>query len=499
MEFKIKTGDFAAHKTPCLVVGIFEKRKLSAAAERLDHASDGYLSQRLKSGDIDGTAGQTLLLYAVPGVAAERVLVIGLGKKKETTRAQYRQAFAAATTWLQQSAAGEATCVLPDPLPPSLDLYGSVRDLVITVADKVYRYSYTKTDDKRAPKTPLKRVTVWVSKKAEMVDAERAVQHGQAMAEGIRLARELGNLPGNLCTPSYLADQARALGARYPKLNIEVLDEAQLAELGMGALLSVSRGSRQPAKLIVMHYQGAAKATKPLVLVGKGLTFDAGGISLKPAAEMDEMKYDMAGGAAVIGALCAACELELPLHLIGVVPASENLPDGAANKPGDIVTSLSGQTIEILNTDAEGRLILCDALTYCERFEPEIVIDLATLTGACVIALGKHPAGLFTADDRLAAELLAAGEAAGDRAWRLPLWEEYQPQLDSNFADMANVGGRDGGAITAACFLSRFTKHYRWAHLDIAGIAWQSGKDKGGTGRPVALLTHWLLERAGQQ
>ena len=497
MEFKIKTGALATHKTPCLVLGIFEKRKLSGPAERIDEASDGHLSRLLKKGDIEGEAGQTLMLYDLPGVTAERVLLIGLGKKKEFTRANYRKALAAATTLLQQSGAGEATLALPETLPNTLDLYTSVRDAVVTVEDKVYRYSRTK-DDKRAPKTPLKRLNLWVGKKSETAQAERAARHGQAMAEGIRLARELGNLPGNVCTPSYLAEQARALGEQYPKLEVEVLEEAQMAELGMGALLSVSRGSRQPAKLIVMHYRGASKETKPLVLVGKGLTFDAGGISLKPAAEMDEMKYDMAGGAAVIGALRAACELELPIHLIGVVPASENLPDGAANKPGDIVTSLSGQTIEILNTDAEGRLILCDALTYCERFDPEIVVDLATLTGACVVALGKHPAGLFTTDDRLAAELLAAGEAAGDRAWRMPLWEEYQSQLDSNFADMANVGGRDGGAITAACFLSRFTKKYRWAHLDIAGITWLTGKEKGGTGRPVALLTHWLLERAGQ-
>ncbi|MCK7576322.1 MAG: leucyl aminopeptidase [Chromatiales bacterium] len=497
MEFKIKTGDLATHKTPCLVLGIFEKRKLSGPAERIDAAGDGHLSRLLKKGDIEGEAGQTLMLYDLPGVAAERVLLIGLGKKKDFTRANYRKALAAATMLLQQSSAGEATLALPDLLPRALDLYTSVRDAVLTVEDKVYRYSRTK-DDKRAPKTPLKRLNLWLGKKSEIADAERAARHGQAMAEGIRLARELGNLPGNICTPSYLAEQARALGNQYPRLEVEVLEEDRMAELGMGALLSVSRGSRQPAKLIVMHYRGAAKETKPLVLVGKGLTFDAGGISLKPAAEMDEMKYDMAGGAAVIGALRAACELELPIHLIGVVPASENLPDGAANKPGDIVTSLSGQTIEILNTDAEGRLILCDALTYCERFDPEIVVDLATLTGACVVALGKHPAGLFTSDDRLAAELLAAGEAAGDRAWRLPLWEEYQSQLDSNFADMANVGGRDGGAITAACFLARFTRKYRWAHLDIAGITWLTGKEKGGTGRPVALLTHWLLERAGQ-
>jgi len=451
----------------------------------------------LKKGDIEGEAGQTLLLYDLPGVAAERVLLVGLGKKKEFTRSHYRQALAAAASLLQQSGASEATLALPETLPKALDLYTSVRDVVVTVEDKTYRYTCTK-EDKQAPKTPLKRLNLWLGKKSETADAERALRHGRAMAEGIRLARELGNLPGNLCTPSYLAEQAYALAEQYPRLEVEVLDEAQMAELGMGALLSVARGSRQPPKLIVMHYRGAPQETKPLVLVGKGLTFDAGGISLKPAAEMDEMKYDMAGGAAVMGALRAVCELDLPLHLIGVVPATENLPDGAANKPGDIVTSLSGQTIEILNTDAEGRLILCDALTYCERFEPEIVIDLATLTGACVIALGKHPAGLFTNDDRLAEELLAAGEAAGDRAWRLPLWEEYQTQLDSNFADMANVGGRDGGAITAACFLSRFTKNYRWAHLDIAGIAWLSGKEKGGTGRPVALLTHWLLSRAGQ-
>ncbi|QGU33014.1 leucyl aminopeptidase [Thermochromatium tepidum] len=497
MEFKIKTGDLATHKTPCLILGIFEKRKRSAPAERIDAASDGQLSRLLKKGDIEGEAGQTLLLYDLPGVAAERVLLVGLGKKKEFTRSHYRQALAAAASLLQQSGASEATLALPETLPKALDLYTSVRDVVVTVEDKTYRYTRTK-EDKQAPKTPLKRLNLWLGKKSETADAERALRHGRAMAEGIRLARELGNLPGNLCTPSYLAEQAYALAEQYPRLEVEVLDEAQMAELGMGALLSVARGSRQPPKLIVMHYRGAPQETKPLVLVGKGLTFDAGGISLKPAAEMDEMKYDMAGGAAVMGALRAVCELDLPLHLIGVVPATENLPDGAANKPGDIVTSLSGQTIEILNTDAEGRLILCDALTYCERFEPEIVIDLATLTGACVIALGKHPAGLFTNDDRLAEELLAAGEAAGDRAWRLPLWEEYQTQLDSNFADMANVGGRDGGAITAACFLSRFTKNYRWAHLDIAGIAWLSGKEKGGTGRPVALLTHWLLSRAGQ-
>ncbi len=496
MEFTTKTGDLAKQKTPCLVIGVFEKRKLAAPAEAIDAASGGRLAGLLKKGDLDGEAGRTLMLYDLPGVAAERVLLVGCGRKKAFTRANYRKAVAAAVAVLQTTHAGEAMLALADPLPEGLDRYAATRDAVLAAADRVYRYSRTK-DDKQAPKTPLKRLTLWAPDKSDLATLELAVRHGEAMAAGIDLAKELGNLPGNLCTPTYLAEQALALGGRFDTLKVEVLDEDEMAKLGMGALLSVSRGSRQPAKLIVMEYCGGKQEVRPIVLVGKGLTFDAGGISIKPAAEMDEMKYDMCGGASVFGAMLAACELGLPINLVGVVPASENLPDGDANKPGDIVTSLSGQTIEILNTDAEGRLILCDALTYCKRFNPAVVIDLATLTGACVIALGKHPAGLFTADDKLADEILKAGETAGDRAWRMPLWDDYQTQLDSNFADMANVGGREGGAITAACFLSRFTKDYRWAHLDIAGIAWNGGKEKGGTGRPVALLTQLLLERSG--
>ena len=496
MEFKIKTGDLSRHKTPCLVLGVFEKRKLTPAGEALDKASGGRLTELLKKGDLDGETGRTLMLYDLPGVAAERVLLVGCGKRKEATRTNYRQALAASIDLLQRTHAGEALSTLAEAAPEGLSQYLAVRDAVTTAAERVYRYSQTK-DDKQAPKTPLRTLTLWVPRKQDLDAAEQARLHGAAIGEGVTLARELGNLPGNLCTPSYLADQARELAARFDRLEVEVLEEAQLEELGMGALLSVSRGSRQPAKLIVLRYQGGPAGLRPVVLVGKGLTFDAGGISIKPAAEMDEMKYDMCGGAGVLGAVQAACELELPIHLIGVVPASENLPDGAANKPGDIVKSLSGQTIEILNTDAEGRLILCDALTYCERFDPALVIDLATLTGACVVALGKHPSGLFTPDDRLAQELQAAGDAAWDRVWRLPLWEDYQTQLDSNFADMANVGGREGGAVTAACFLWRYTKKYPWAHLDIAGTAWLNGKEKGGTGRPVALLVQLLLERSG--
>ncbi len=496
MEFKIKTGDLAKHKTPCLVLGVFDKRKLGGAAETVDQASAGRLSELLRMGDLDGETGRTLMLYELPGVAAERVLLVGCGKRKEFTRSVYRQALAAAVDLLQRTHAGEALCALPDLAPQGTTPYLAVRDATTVASERVYRYNRTK-EDKQAPKTPLRTLTLWLEKKKDLDAAAPALRHGAAIAGGVTLARELGNLPGNICTPGYLADQARELAERFEDLETEVLEEDEMQELGMNALLSVSRGSREPARLIVMKYRGGKEGAKPVVLVGKGLTFDAGGISIKPAADMDEMKYDMAGGASVLGAVQAVCELKLPINLIGVVPASENLPDGAANKPGDILKSLSGQTIEVLNTDAEGRLILCDALTYCERFDPALVLDMATLTGACVVALGKHASGLFTKDDKLAEEILKAGETALDRAWRMPLWDDYQSQLDSNFADMANVGGREAGSITAACFLARYTKSYRWAHLDIAGTAWLSGKEKGGTGRPVPLLLQFLLERSG--
>ncbi len=498
MEFRIKTGEIAQQKTPCILIGIFEGRKLVGPAETLDIATGGRIGELLKKGDMDGHLGGTLMLYDLPNLVSDRVLILGCGKHKEFGRDNYRKALAAAVTALQQTHAGAALCTLPALSPTGLDLYAAVRDLVTTAMDKTYRYTRTKTEDKQAPKTPLKKLDVWISDQANQPTAESAIKHGSAIGAGVALARELGNLPGNLCTPTYLADQAIELGQQYDRLETEILEEADMEALKMSALLSVSRGSRQPAKLIVMHYKGGEPDAKPVVLVGKGLTFDTGGVSIKPAADMDEMKYDMCGGAGVIGTMLAACELDLPINLVGVVPSSENMPDGDANKPGDIVTSMSGQTIEILNTDAEGRLILCDALTYSERFKPELVIDLATLTGACVIALGKHATGLFCVDDHLAQEIIEAGQAAADRAWRMPLWDDYQQQLDTNFADMANVGGREAGAVTAACFLARYTKAYRWAHLDIAGTAWLSGKEKGATGRPVALLTQLLLKRSGQ-
>ena len=497
MEFKIRNGDLAQQKTPCLILGVFEKRKLSGPAEAVDKASGGHLSEVLSKGDLDGDTGHTLMLYGVPGVSCERVLLVGCGKRKELRRHSYRKALASAVTLLNDTRTTAALCTLPELVPEGMDLYYRVRDSVTVCSERVYRYDQTK-GEKKPPKYPLKRFDIWVSKKQDTRTAARATGHGAAISRGVALTKDLGNLPGNICTPTYLADKAIDMGKDFSNLQVEVLEEKDMEALGMGALLSVSRGSRQPAKLILMQYQGGSEGEKPVVLVGKGITFDAGGISIKPSADMDEMKFDMCGAASVFGALNAALELELPINLIGVIPASENLPDGDANKPGDIVTSMSGQTVEILNTDAEGRLILSDALTYSERFDPAVVIDMATLTGACVVALGKHPCGLFTPNEKLAAEILAAGEAAGDRAWQMPMWEDYQEELDSNFADMANIGSRWGGAITAACFLSRYTKKYPWAHLDIAGIAWLSGKKKGATGRPTSLLTEFLLERSGQ-
>ena len=334
-----------------------------------------------------------------------------------------------------------------------------------------------------------------IPNRRDLAESERAIVEGNAIAAGVKLAKDLGNLPGNICNPTYLADQAKALDKSYKSLTVKVLEEKDMKKLGMGSLLSVSRGSRQPAKLITLEYKGDKKNGKPIALVGKGLTFDAGGISLKPPAAMDEMKYDMCGGASVLGTIKAICKMRLPINVVGVIPSSENMPDGDANKPGDVVTSMSGQTIEILNTDAEGRLILCDALTYTAKFKPDCVIDIATLTGACVIALGQHASGLMGNNQPLVDDLLNAGKTSGDRAWEMPLWDEYQEQLNSNFADMANIGGREAGTITAGCFLSRYTKKYHWAHVDVAGTAWKSGAEKGSTGRPVPMLTQFVIDK----
>ena len=498
MQFSVKSGNPEKQRGACVVVGVHEPRHLSAAAQALDTACAGALGAIVRRGDHEGKTGETLMLHQLPGLACERVLLVGLGKKGEFHDAAYRKACAAAAGALDKSGATEAVSYLADLPLKGRDSDWKTRQAVVASAGACYRFDETKSK-KEPPKRPLKKLTLAFADRAAMAGAEHGLREGEAIAHGMDLARRLGNLPGNFCTPTFLAEQARELGKAHRKLKVDVLEEKDMEKLGMGALLSVTRGSRQPAKLIVMHYKGGAKDDKPVALVGKGVTFDSGGISLKPGAAMDEMKFDMCGAASVFGAVQACCELELPLNLVGIVPATENLPDGLATKPGDVVTSMSGQTIEVLNTDAEGRLILCDALTYAARFEPAVIVDIATLTGACVVALGKHPSGLLGNHEPLIHDLLKAGQASGDRAWQLPLWEEYQDQLKSNFADMANIGGPQAGTITAACFLSRFTKGQHWAHLDIAGVAWHQGEKKGATGRPVPLLTQFLLDRVADR
>jgi len=495
VEFSIKTLSPEAAKVGCVVVGVHQRNatggELTAAARRLDQASKGAVKRALR--DLSGKTGSTLLLHALPGVAAERVLLVGLGDKS-TADAAYRDAVRAAANALKELDAKDAALFLVDMKIGSRPVSWNVRHAVLGVRDAFYRFDQLKTQ-KKPPKPALEHVVLPLSSKPELT---QALTEAVATADGTALARTLGNLPANICTPAYLADEAKKL-AREFKLQVEVLERKDMEKLGMGALLSVARASHQPPKLIILKYSGAAKGRKTLALVGKGITFDTGGISLKPAGEMDEMKFDMSGAASVLGAVRALAAMRAPVNVVGVIPACENMPGGAASKPGDVVTTLSGQTVEILNTDAEGRLILCDALSYAERFKPDSVIDIATLTGAIVIALGHVATGLFANDQKLADEIRAAADEAWDRVWQMPLWEDYQEQLRSNFADMANIGGRPAGSVTAASFLARFTTKMRWAHLDIAGTAWKSGRDKGSTGRPVPLLVRFALRHAGKK
>ncbi|MEK9824692.1 MAG: leucyl aminopeptidase [Methylotenera sp.] len=497
MEFSIKTGSSEKQRHECVMVGVYESQQLSAAAQALDKVSDGYISNLLKRGDLDGKLEKTLMLHDVPNVQSERVLLVGLGKREDFSEKKYAKAVRASIKSLSASAATEALTYLADLPVNNISARRKAALLVEMAVDATYRFEAIKRkkQDSGEAKKSLKALAIYIEDTAQAKEAEAGVADGKALGAGVSFTKDLGNLPPNICTPTYLAEQALALGKTYG-LKVEVLERADIEKLGMGSFLGVTQGSEQPPKLIVMQHLKGKKEDKPVVLVGKGITFDTGGISLKPGAEMDEMKYDMCGAASVLGTFKAIAEMNLPLNVVGVIPTCENMPDGRATRPGDVLTSMSGLTIEVLNTDAEGRLILCDALTYAERFEPSAVIDVATLTGACVIALGHHATGLFSNNDALAKELLHAGEAALDRAWHMPLWEEYQPQLDSNFADMANIGGRAAGSVTAACFLSRFTEKYDWAHLDIAGTAWKSGKEKGGTGRPVPMLTAFLASRA---
>ncbi|KAA0874723.1 leucyl aminopeptidase [Nitrincola tapanii] len=494
MFFEILSDNPETLETDCLVVGLEADGQLTPSAARIDQATSGALTDLIQSQDLSGKAGELLLLHKLPGIQAKRLLVAGLGKEDERKDRHYRKLIKGINATLSKLNLSRVVVALDGRASELPDLYRQTRLLVEWTSADFYQYDTTKS--KKADPITLEQFAIHLP----MEDAElgeSALLDGVAIANGVSSARELGNLPGNICTPSYLADRAKALAEEFDSLKVKVLNEDKMEKLGMHSLLSVGRGSAQPSKLIVIEYNGGDDDSAPHVLVGKGITFDTGGISLKPGAGMDEMKFDMCGAASVLGAIEAAAEMHLPINLVALVAAAENMPGSQATKPGDVVTTLSGQTVEILNTDAEGRLVLCDALTYAERFNPASVIDVATLTGACIIALGHHASGLLSNDQELADALMQAGDYASDRAWPLPLWDEYQELLDSNFADMANIGGRSAGTITAACFLSRFAKKFRWAHLDIAGVAWNSnGKDKGATGRCVPLLCQYLIDLA---
>ncbi len=479
--------------TACIVVGVYEGGVFTSAAARLDTASQGALKQLVDAGDLTGQTGQTLVLFKPQGVAAERILVVGLGAQKSFDAQRYYKVNLDAARAIDKLPVTEATSLLPEVDVPAHDINWKVRTAALAADYAHYRYTATIKPRTQA-KAPLATLQLGVAE----APAD-ALQQAAAIAAGIRFARELANLPPNICNPQYLADQAQAVADAHDAVSCRILDHVEMEQLGFGSLLAVGRGSANPPKLIVLEYRGAGDDSRPYAFVGKGITFDTGGISLKPGAGMDEMKFDMGGAAGVLGSFLATVKLGLPVNLVCVVPAVENMPDGDAYRPGDVLTSLAGITIEVLNTDAEGRLILCDALTWTgQTYQPKAIVDAATLTGACVVALGKHASGLFSKHDDLADELLKAGQHSLDRAWRLPVWDDYQNQLESGFADVANIGGKSGGAITAACFLARFTEDQRWAHLDIAGTAWDEGRKGSSTGRPVTLLTQWLIDRAAE-
>ncbi|HEY3533439.1 MAG TPA: leucyl aminopeptidase [Casimicrobiaceae bacterium] len=492
MEFTIKSGSPEKQRSACVVVGVFDNRKLSLSAELIDRASNGYISEIIRRGDMEGKLGSTLLLHSVRGTLADRVLLVGLGKERDFRDKEFRQAIRAAVKLLNETGSYEAVLYLTEEKVKRREVAWRVEHAVIVSMDAVYRFEQMKSEPTEV-RRPLRKLTLSVPQRSDLSAGEAAAARGLAIAHGMDFAKDLGNLPSNVCTPTYLGERALELGREFPDIKVTVMERAQIEALGMGTFLSVTKGSAEPPRFIVLQYEHSARKQKPIVLVGKGITFDTGGISIKPSADMDQMKFDMCGAASVFGTLRAIAELKAKLNVVGLVPTCENMPSGHATKPGDIVKSMSGQTVEILNTDAEGRLILADALTYAERYEPHAVVDIATLTGAMVVALGHVASGVFSNSDSLARALLAAGDDAYDRGWQMPLWDDYQEGLSSNFADFANIAGRAGGSITAACFLSRFARKYDWAHLDIAGTAWKEGKEKGATGRPVAMLATWLL------
>ncbi len=495
LEFALNQTPPAAAGVDCVIVGAYAGKDdapdtLTLAGSALDEASGGRLSALLERGDISGKTGRTALLHDLPGIAAPRVLVVGLGEEGKYAVPQYLKAVADAVRTLKTGTVKTALFTLSEDAVKDRDTAWAIRQAAIAADHAMYRYVATLGEkNKKRNETGLERLDIAGNDAA-------ALAQGRAIAAGVRFARELGNLPPNICNPEYLAEQGRIFARRFDKAECEVLDDAQMQELGMGSLLAVARGSANRPRLVVLKWNNGGDA-KPYVLVGKGITFDSGGINLKTQGGIEEMKYDMCGAANVMGAFAAAVGMNLPINLVVIAVAVENMPDGNSYRPSDVITSMSGKTIEVGNTDAEGRLILCDALTYAQRFEPEALVDVATLTGACMVALGRYATGVMSKHDDLARELIDAGETVFDRAWQLPLWDEYQTQLNSAFADVYNIGGRWAGAVTAGCFLSRFTEGQRWAHMDIAGVANGEGKLGMATGRPVGLLSQWLLDRAG--
>ncbi len=499
MEFSTKLGNPEKTRTQCVIVGVYEGKTLTTTARLLDKASGGAIRKVVNRGDLSGKAGETTMLHEVDGVNAQRVLIVGLGNQETADAARYIKVVSAAISALKSTPAKNTLCCLLEVDAEGKDSYWKARRIVERFEDAVYRF----VDMKGKPpeqEVTLDSVGLQLADREEQDSVEAGIEDGLAVAAGVRVHKDLANTPGNICTPLYLADTAKKLARQFKGLKTTIIEEDEMLKLGMGSFLSVSQGSDQPGKIIIMEYKGADTKAPPHIVVGKGITFDTGGISLKPGAGMHEMIFDMCGAASVFGTMTCVATQQLPLNVIGVVAAAENMPSGRASRPGDIVKSMSGQTIEILNTDAEGRLVLCDALTYVERYKPASVIDIATLTGAAVIALGSPASALYSNDEELAAEIEAAAEETRDRVWRMPLWEEYQSQLNSAFADMQNIGGREAGSVTAACFLARFTKQFRWAHLDIAGSAYRgNGPNKGATGRPVAALTQYLMDRADEE
>ena len=495
MKYFTTTSKASGRAVDCVIVGVYNRGKLGIGAADIDAASNGHIRNLIKSGDVSGKSGRVAVLSTVPGVKAARVVVVGLGKSGELDATAFRKAVASATKAVANTKAKQILNCLTLETVANCGPYYLARHTVESIGDSLYRFDQMKSGRKH-PAMPLNTIGLAIAKRGDAAKATRGAEHGGGIAAGVSLAKDLGNLPANVCTPSYLARVAKKLASGNGKLSTRVLSESEMKKLGMGSLLSVTAGATEPAKLIVMQYKGAG-SDKPVVLVGKGVTFDTGGISLKPGAGMDEMKFDMCGAASVIGTMAAITKMKLPINVNVVVPAVVNMPAGNATNPGDIVKSMSGQTIEVLNTDAEGRLILCDALTYSKRFKPAAIIDVATLTGACVIALGNHRCAIYSNNDDLSDEVFASSKRSEDLGWPMPMGKQYAAQLKSNFADMANIGGPGGGSVTAACFLGKFTDGMNWAHLDIAGVAWKSGHNKGATGRPVPLLSEFLLSRAG--